>query len=187
LRKSRDTKATSAYPRTYSEMASVSRSRQECKGGPQQRFCHGQISIESNPRCQLRPKHGSFQGDGWSPLPLCPARSWRCWTPRWSMSACPISQGVSPLRPTKPPGSSHPTLLPTQSSANHRLAIELFWTQTIVVHGRDRVYAVQRSLWTGAQPALPDFLPGGSRHHRRRIAASFPIRDARRISWKGTR
>jgi hypothetical protein len=48
--------------------------------------------------------------------------------------------------------------------ADYRLAIELFWTQTIVVDDRDRVYAVQRSLWPGAQPALPDFFPSGSRH-----------------------
>jgi hypothetical protein len=37
-------------------MAPVSRSRQERKGEPQRRFCHGLVSMESNPRCQLRPK-----------------------------------------------------------------------------------------------------------------------------------
>ena len=51
-------------------------------------------------------------------------------------------------------------------SADYRLAIELFWTQTIVNYGRNRIYGVQSSLWHGAQPALPDFLPGCSRHHR---------------------
>ena len=41
--------------------------------------------------------------------------------------------------------------------ADQRLAFELFGTQTIVNDGRDRVYAVQRSLWSGAQPSSSYF------------------------------